>query len=77
MGSLGEREPFTVSQLSYGVDAYEAEAADNMKHMVMAMIAIALVFATLIGLLVMSGIVHDVSTMVCAAVDLPSPVQLS
>ncbi len=77
MGSLGEHGQMMALHRPVSVDAYEADAADTMKHMVMGMIAVALVLATVIGGLVLSGAVHELSGLVCASVDLPSPVQLS
>lgn len=77
MGSLGDDGRMTATSGPMSVDAYASDAADTMKHMVMGMIAVALVMATVIGGLVLSGAVHQLSGLLCAAVDLPTPVQLS
>lgn len=77
MGSLGEEGRMMAGHRPVSVDAYASDTADNMKHMVMGMIAVALVMATVIGGLVLSGAVHQLSGLLCAAVDLPTPVQLS
>ncbi len=77
MGSLGDRDPSRVTHMTMGADAYDVDAADNMKHMVMGMTAVAMVFASVIAILILSGAVSHLSGVLCASVDLPSPVQPS
>ena len=71
MGSLGDRDQLMVTHYEASADAYEADA-DAMKHMVMGMVAVALVFSTVFGALVLSDILHIMSSLICDSVDLPS-----
>ncbi len=72
MGSLGDGEQLRVAQYRQSADTQDVDS-DAMKHLVMGMIAVALVFATLIGTLVLSDVLHALSGIICSAVDLPSP----
>lgn len=51
--------------------AYDADAADNMKQLVMGMIAVASVMATLFAAFILSEMHHSLSAMVCNALDFP------
>ena len=69
MGSLGDRDPSRVTHMTMGADAYDVDAADNMKHMVMGMTAVAMVFASVIAILILSGAVSQLSGVLCASVS--------
>lgn len=77
MSSLGDGDQTLVAQLGAAHNGYSADAADSMKNMVMGMIAAALVLASVMGTLVLSGAVHKISNVLCASLDLPELVQLS
>lgn len=76
MGSLGNIDQQMVLPTHMSVDADDAEAADNRKHMVMGMIAVASVMATVFGTLILSDVLHALSGLVCMTIDLPSFVKL-
>ena len=48
-----------------------------MKHMVMAMVAVALVLASVVGTLILSDVLHALSGILCASFDLPEPMRLT
>lgn len=77
MGSLGNMNRKSVPPISHRADAYRAMEVDSMKHMVMAMVAVALVFASVIGALVLSDVLHVLSRTLCASLDLPELVRLA
>lgn len=77
MSSLEHRDPPMIAPMTGHVDGYSVDAADSMKHMVMGMIAVALVLASVMGTILLSDAVHQVSGVLCASLDLPSLVRLS
>ncbi|MBU6253590.1 MAG: hypothetical protein KGN98_10395 [Alphaproteobacteria bacterium] len=77
MSSLEHRDPSMIAHMGRSADGYSADAADSMKNMVMGMIAVALVLASVMGTILLSGAVHQVSGVLCASLDLPSLVRLS
>ena len=77
MSSLEHRDLPMVAPMGAQVDGYSADAVDSMKNMVMGMIAVALVLASVMGTILLSGAVHQVSGVLCASLDLPSLVRLS
>lgn len=53
-----------------------AESADDMKHFVMGMIAVAIVLCVVIGGVLLSDVLRIVSAMICNALELPTLVSL-
>jgi hypothetical protein len=53
-----------------------AEAADDMKHFVMGIIAVALVLCVVIGSVLVSDVLRILSAMVCDTFDFPTFVSL-
>ena len=49
-----------------------AKSAEDMKHFVMGMIAVALVLCVVIGSVLLSDVVRILSAMVCDALDFPT-----
>jgi len=66
-----------VTQLRLVSDqADTVESADDMKHFVMGMIAVAMVLCIVIGSVLLSDVVRILSAMVCNAFDFPTIVSL-
>lgn len=53
-----------------------AKSADDMKHFVMGMIAVALVLCVVISSVLLSDVVRILSAMVCNTLDFPTLVSL-
>lgn len=53
-----------------------AESADDMKHFVMGMVAVAMVLCVVIGSVLLSDILRNAAAMICNAFDLPTLVSL-
>ncbi len=53
-----------------------AESADDMKHFVMGMIAVAMVLCVVIGGVLLSDVLRIISAIICNAFDLPTFVSL-
>lgn len=53
-----------------------AESADDMKHFVMGMIAVAMVLCVVIGGVLLSDVLRIISAMVCDTFDFPTLVSL-
>ena len=49
-----------------------AESADDMKHFVMGMIAVAIVLCVVIGSVLLSDVLRIVASMVCDTLELPT-----
>lgn len=77
MSSLERGDQPMAAQMRVGADGYSADAVDSMKHMVMGMIAVALVLVSVMGAILISGAAHQVSGVLCASLDLPSLIRLS
>ena len=77
MSSLRERDHAAIPQMGMSSDDYSGDAADSMKHMIMGMIAVALVLASVMGTIMLSGVVPTASNVLCASLELPSLIQLS
>ena len=77
MSSLKDRGQPMIASMGAGTDSASVDAADSMKNMVMGMIAVALVLASVMGTILLSGVVHTASGVLCASLDLPSLVRLS
>ena len=77
MGSLGKRGLKSAAQMHIRADVSGDVDTDSMKHMVMAMVAVALVLASVIGTLILSDVLHALSGILCASFDLPEPIRLS
>jgi hypothetical protein len=77
MGSLGKKGLKSAAQMHIRADVAGDVDTDSMKHMVMAMVAVALVLASVIGTLILSDVLHALSGILCASFDLPEPMRLT
>ncbi len=77
MGSLGKQGRKPAVHMHMRADASGAVDTDSMKHMVMAMVAVALVLASVVGTLILSDVLHALSGILCASFDLPEPMRLT
>jgi hypothetical protein len=77
MGSLGKKAGKSAAQMHIRADASGDVDTDSMKHMVMAMVAVALVLASVVGTLILSDVLHALSGILCASFDLPEPIRLT
>jgi|LauGreDrversion4_2_1035121.scaffolds.fasta_scaffold03807_12 hypothetical protein len=77
MGSLGKKAGKSAAQMHMRAGVSGDVDTDSMKHMVMAMVAVALVLASVVGTLILSDVLHALSGFLCASFDLPEPMRLT
>jgi hypothetical protein len=77
MGSLGKKAGKSAAQMHIRAGVSGDVDTDSMKHMVMAMVAVALVLASVVGTLILSDVLHALSGILCASFDLPEPMRLT
>ncbi|NBU83063.1 MAG: hypothetical protein EBS21_00350 [Sphingomonadaceae bacterium] len=77
MGSLGKKAGKSAAQMHMRAGVSGDVDTDSMKHMVMAMVAVALVLASVVGTLILSDVLHALSGILCASFDLPEPMRLT
>ena len=75
MGSLGKKAGKSAAQMHMRADLAGDVDTDSMKHM--AMVAVALVLASVVGTLILSDVLHALSGILCASFDLPEPMRLT